>query len=68
MRRRLRQNATNVSKIYISDGQYIYPTSDILALALAFALVEVGYCVSDVGYRYRMSDYVDIGRPTGCPI
>ena len=53
--------------IYISDIQYLYPTSDIpalaLALALAFALAKVGYCISDVGYRY--SDvgyrYPDVG-------
>ena len=58
MRRRLRQNATNVSEIYvglpiyISDIRYLYPTSDIPALALA----EVGYCISDVRYRYWTSD------------
>ena len=57
---RLRQNATNVSElyierpIYISDVRYLYPMSNIpaLALALALALAEVGYCISDVGYRY----------------
>ena len=60
MRCRLRQNATDVSEIYIrrpiyiSDVRYLYPTSDIPALALALA--EVGYCISDVGYRYRASD------------
>ena len=48
--------------IYISDVRYLYPTSDIpdlalaLALALAPALAEVGYCISDIGYRCRTSD------------
>ena len=64
MRCCLKQNATNVSEIYIrraiyiSDVKYIYRTSDIpsLALALALALAEVGYCTSDVGYRYWMSN------------
>ena len=52
MRRRLRQNATNAEiyirhPIYISDVRYLYPMSDIpaLALALALALTKVGYCV-----------------------
>ena len=55
MRRCLRQNATNVSEIYIgrpiyiSDVQYIYQTSDIPALDLALALAKVRYCISDVG-------------------
>ena len=40
--------------IYISDVRYLYPTSDIPALALALA--EYWYCVSDVRYRYRTSD------------
>ena len=60
MRRRLRQNATNVSEI-----RYLYPMSNITALALALA--EVGYCISDVGYRYQTSDIgtrmSDIGYP-----
>ena len=60
MRGRLRQNATKVSKIYIgrpiyiSDVRYLYPTSDIPTLALTLA--EVGYCISDVGYRYWTSN------------
>ena len=51
--------------IYISDVRYLYPTSNIpaLALALALALAEVGYCISDIGYRYRTSNiYIE------CPI
>ena len=59
--RRLRQNATpmfpksisDVQYIYptISDVRYVYPTSDdITALALALALAEVGYSISDVRY------------------
>ena len=85
MRRRLRQNATNVYEIYIGrpiyiyrtsnmyirrpisilDVRYLYPTSDIpvLALALALALAEVGYCISDVGYRYRTS-YIPFATKT----
>ena len=74
MRCHLRQNATNLSEIYIGrpiyisgrpiyisgrpiyvfDIRYLYPTSDIPALALALA--EVGYCISDVRYRYWTSD------------
>ena len=69
MRCRLRQNATNVSEIYIGrpiyiyDVKYIYRTSDIPALALALALAEVGYCTSEVGYRYWTSNiYIsDVG-------
>ena len=69
VRRRLRQNDTNISEIYIghpiyiSDVRYIFQTSDIpaLALPLALALAEVRYCILDVGYRYRMSD-IDFGN------
>ena len=73
MRPHLRQNATNVSEIYIgcpiyiSDVRYLYPTSDIPALALAIAEsgivyrtsdIDIGHpiYISDVRYRYRTSD------------
>ena len=58
--------------ISISYVQYIIPTSDIPALALALALAlaqplsEVRYCILDVGYRYRTSD-IDIGRQIYVP-
>ena len=67
MRRRLRQNATNVSEIYIgcpiyiSDVQYIYPTSDIQYPTSARASARARAGISDVRYRYRTSD-IDIGR------
>ena len=68
MRRRLRQNATNVFKS-ISDVQYIYPTSDIQYLtsarasarARARARVRARAGILDVRYRYRTSDIY--GRP-----
>ena len=53
------RNLYRTSNIYISEVRYLYPTSDVPALALALA--EVGYCISDVGYRHRSSD-IDIGN------
>ena len=49
-------------QIYILDVRYPCPIP-ALALALAIALAEVGYCTSDVGYRYWTSNiYIsDVG-------
>ena len=64
MGRRLRQNATNVSEIYIGRPIYIsdvhiqYPTS---ARARARATARARAGISDVRYRYRTSD-IYIGR------
>ena len=58
MRRHLRQNATNVSEIYIGRPIYI---SDVRYPCLSPSPGRVGYCISDVQYIYRTSD-IDIGR------
>ena len=75
MRRRLRQNATNVSEIYIgrpiyiSDVQYIYPTSDIYIRHrvpisdIRVPISDIRVPISDV--RYTIPDLdadIDIGR------
>ena len=56
MGRRLRQNDTNTSEIYIGRPISI---SDV-RYARARARARAG--ISDVGYRYRTSD-IYIGRP-----
>ena len=79
MRHHLRQNAMNVSEIYIGrpiyikDVQYIYRTSNIY-IGRLISISDVRYpcpspspspspCISDVRYRYRTSDIY-----IGCPI
>ena len=56
--------------IYICDVRYLYPMSDIpaltLAIAIALALAEVRYCISDVQYIYATSN-IYIRRPISLP-
>ena len=74
MKRRLRQNDTNISEIYIgrpiyiSDVQYLYPTSDIyfrrrISLPKALALLKSGivYQTSDI-YIGRPKNILDIRK------